>query len=457
MTRPCRFSSSVVAVAFGWSLALRADAPHVYAIKGARLVTVAGAPVATGTIVLKNGLIDAVGADVAASGRCRGDRRRRFDVYPGLIDMGNRVRTDITARCGAARRGSHVRRGGAVEARPGAAGRRHGRRSRQAGRARADEACAAGITTVLATPPGVLFSGHSALVNVVTPTESPIVGAIAPPRKGVSVVKSPVALHVQFQAARGDGYPESLLGGIAFVRQTFIDAEYQHMLETHSASRRPDRRGRRSTRHWIALRHARRADDVAVARARRVRSKPRARGRARARHGEGIQAVADHHWRPGGGSGRRGSQGGRRTGHLQPQLSDEVALARPRCRRAVRELRLRAHAPKVPAGLSKAGVPFAFSSSGLTSTSDFVKNAARAVKEGLPADAAVRALTLDAARIAGVADRLGSLEKGKIANVIMTDGDLFAEHTTIKLVLIDGQRVNFDAAETPKGRGRGGL
>ena len=32
----------------------------------------------------------------------------------------------------------------------------------------------------------------------------------------------------------------------------------------------------------------------------------------------------------------------------------------------------------------------------------------------------------------------------------MTDGDLFAEHTTIKLVLIDGQRVNFDAAETPK-------
>lgn len=38
----------------------------------------------------------------------------------------------------------------------------------------------------------------------------------------------------------------------------------------------------------------------------------------------------------------------------------------------------------------------------------------------------------------------------------MTDGDLFAEHTTIKLVLIDGQRVNFDAAETPSGRGRGG-
>ena len=96
---------------------------------------------------------------------------------------------------------------------------------------------------------------------------------------------------------------------------------------------------------------------------------------------------------------------------------------------------------------------FAFSSSGLTNTSDFVKNAARAVKEGLTPEAAIRALTLDAARIAGVADRLGSLEKGKIANVIMSNGDLFAERTTVTLVLIDGQRVNLEAPETPRGRG----
>ena len=105
------------------------------------------------------------------------------------------------------------------------------------------------------------------------------------------------------------------------------------------------------------------------------------------------------------------------------------------------------------AGLEKASVAFAFSSSGLTNTSDFVKNAARAVKEGLTPEAAIRALTLDAARIAGVADRLGSLEKGKIANVIMSNGDLFAERTTVTLVLIDGQRVNLEAPETPSGRG----
>ena len=61
-------------------------------------------------------------------------------------------------------------------------------------------------------------------------------------------------------------------------------------------------------------------------------------------------------------------------------------------------------------------MPFAFTSGGATPAS-FVRNAGRVIKEGgLPADAVLRALTIDAARIAGAADRIGSLEKGKIAN-----------------------------------------
>ena len=123
----------------------------------------------------------------------------------------------------------------------------------------------------------------------------------------------------------------------------------------------------------------------------------------------------------------------------------------------MRELRLRAHAPKAPGELAKSGVPFAFSGAGLAAPADFVKNAARAVKEGLTEDAALRALTLDAAKIAGAGERLGSLEKGKIANLIITDGDLFNERTHIRHVFIDGRMVNIDTTDTPAGRGgRGG-
>ena len=75
-----------------------------------------------------------------------------------------------------------------------------------------------------------------------------------------------------------------------------------------------------------------------------------------------------------------------------------------------------------------------------------MKNVGRAVKAGLSPDAAVRALTINAAKIAGVGDRLGSIEKGKIANVIVTDGDLFDEKTSIKHVFIDGRLVALDKA-----------
>jgi imidazolonepropionase-like amidohydrolase len=86
-----------------------------------------------------------------------------------------------------------------------------------------------------------------------------------------------------------------------------------------------------------------------------------------------------------------------------------------------------------------------------------VRNAARAVKEGLAADAAVRALTLDAAKIARADRRLGSLERGKIANVLVTEGDLFGDNMRVRHVFVDGHKIVLEAAPAPQdGRaGRG--
>src|SRR2546430_1970817 len=63
--------------------------------------------------------------------------------------------------------------------------------------------------------------------------------------------------------------------------------------------------------------------------------------------------------------------------------------------------RERANGPRVPGELAKAGVTSAFESAGLTDPKDFVRNAAKAVKAGLSADAALRAMTIGAAAIAG--------------------------------------------------------
>ncbi len=52
----------------------------------------------------------------------------------------------------------------------------------------------------------------------------------------------------------------------------------------------------------------------------------------------------------------------------------------------------------------------------------------------------MRALTLSVAEIYGVADRIGSIEKGKIANLVVTRGDIFDDRTKVEMVFIDGKR-----------------
>jgi hypothetical protein len=124
---------------------------------------------------------------------------------------------------------------------------------------------------------------------------------------------------------------------------------------------------------------------------------------------------------------------------------------------SLRTLRYRERAPSSPAALAKAGVKFAFYSGGITAPKDFLKAAKKAIDAGLAPDAAVRALTLSPAEIFGVSDRLGSIENGKIANLIITDGDLFDEKTKIKYVFVDGRRFTIREPEKPKDPPKGDL
>jgi imidazolonepropionase-like amidohydrolase len=95
-----------------------------------------------------------------------------------------------------------------------------------------------------------------------------------------------------------------------------------------------------------------------------------------------------------------------------------------------------------PGLLHKAGVKVAFSSSSATVAKDLPYHAAKAAAFGLDKREALKAVTIVPAEIFGVADRMGSLEKGKQANIVLADNDLLELRTNIKKVYIDGRECN---------------
>ncbi len=403
------------------AVAASAEAPRVHAIVGARIVSAAGPVIDGGTVVLRDGLIEAVGPAVAAPADAVTIDGRGLTVYPGLIDMGTsavladppasaapdaRTRMDVER----ARRRTLLRAG--LDA--GSLLRADGPELKKF--------AAAGITSLLATPRGNGIPGRSVLVNAAAAADPDQVGQVANERTAMFVVKAPVALHVSFSGREGfDAYPASLMGAIAFVRQAFLDAG------AAPAGAAPDA-ALEALRPALAgtLPVAFEAGDAveirrALAFAREFKLAPIVTGAVGAdaaaadlkAAGARVLYSLDYPVRPRG---------------LAPDADEPV-----------RVLRERANAPRVPAALHKAGVPFAFASGGLREPADFVRNAAKAVRAGLPADAAVRALTIEAARIAGVAASLGSIEKGKRANLVVTEGDLLGEAVKVRHVFVDGR------------------
>jgi imidazolonepropionase-like amidohydrolase len=92
-----------------------------------------------------------------------------------------------------------------------------------------------------------------------------------------------------------------------------------------------------------------------------------------------------------------------------------------------------------PARLHEAGVKFCIRSGGTTNTRNLPYEAAMAASYGLPPDEALKAVTLYPAQILGVADRLGSIEEGKNANLVLTNGDILQASTQVVALFIDGR------------------
>ncbi len=102
---------------------------------------------------------------------------------------------------------------------------------------------------------------------------------------------------------------------------------------------------------------------------------------------------------------------------------------------------------RLPAELSRRGVKFAFQSADAHNVRNLPYQAGYAVAYGLPYDEAIKALTIYPAEIWGVADRLGSLEPGKLANVVLATGDPLEPRTDVKYVFIKGREIPMESRQ----------
>jgi len=100
--------------------------------------------------------------------------------------------------------------------------------------------------------------------------------------------------------------------------------------------------------------------------------------------------------------------------------------------------------PTTPSLLYKAGIKFAFASFSVEFSRNLPYQAATAVAYGLPAEEAMKAVTVNAAQIWGVDKQMGTIEEGKSADFMVLDGDPLKTQTQVKQLFISGKNVNLD-------------
>jgi len=429
---------SLVPVSLDSNASAQRSAIDTYAITNARIVTVAGPVIERGTVVIRNGLIAATGANVSAPPDARVIDGAGLTVYPGLIDSYTNLALPEAAPSPSPGGGG----GGFLAAPPPRPV--GGPNSTQPvglqpevmvedvirpGGNEIESSRNIGITTALTLPRSGIWMGQSALINLSGDTPQQM------------IVRSPVAMHVGFTPLRGT-YPGSLMGVFATLRQMMFDAQrYRDSIQIYERAPRGMRRPE-TDRSLAALVPVIEGRMPVVMLANSEREINRALD------------LADEF------KLRLIIAGGRESDRVAERLAKQnvpvlLSLNLPRRTTAamgeadpepLRVLRERVQAQQTAGKLAKAGVRFAFQSGSLTNISDLSVNAGRAIENGLQAADAVRAFTIWPAQILGVENQLGSIEAGKIANLTVMRGDLFDRNSRLAHVFIDGRPIDLRPA-----------
>jgi imidazolonepropionase-like amidohydrolase len=401
-----------------------AAADGVVAIRGGRVLTVSGAVLERATIVMSGGKITAVGPEAEVPpGATVVDATGKW-VYPGLIDglttMGLTEIGSVPGSVDTTETGDlnpHVRAWVALHA-----------HSELIPVARAN-----GVTAALAAPAGGLLSGQSALIRLSGTTPAAL------------AVKAPAAMHAVYPTGRPP---------FDFAR-AFDEPELKTFEERQKEKKKNQEKDLRRLTHLLEDARAHRASLDDPSRAPKVELAlealaPVARGEVplvmRADAEEDIRGAIAFARERGVKLIVAGGLDAWRCADALKAADAAVLVEVDRLPRREADPYDAAYANA--AFLHRAGVRFAIVTDDASQSRNLPYQAAMARAFGLPADAALRAITLAPAEIFGVADRMGSIEAGKDANVFIATGDVMDHRTSVTHVFIDGAPQSLETRHT---------
>jgi len=388
-----------------------------YALVNARILVAPGNVIERGTVVFRDGRIEDVGPGIAAPSDAVRLDLDGYTVYPGMVEAASSLGLPRIGRDGL--RPFQM----AVEA-------------FDEGEGRLETFRKAGVTTV-----GLVFEGG------VFPGQTGAMSTGNGPRAS-QILRTPISLQIAFQ--RTQGYPRTLMGALAYIEQSWEDVSYD--IRVRAAFRTDPASSPRpqfDPEHEALIPAVTGTMPVWFA-ASRQRDFTRVADLA-ARLGvtdyvflggqEGYLAtellvdlgrpviVSLDFPNPNQVTGRAFAY------HIAPVTGDDVVdeAADSATARATRGN---------AAALVDAGVRIALSSFG-ADVSDFRSLVGSAIEAGLSADEALRAVTTTPAELLGLGGAIGTIERGKLANLLVTDGDLFDDDTHILHVFVEGQRFDY--------------
>jgi imidazolonepropionase-like amidohydrolase len=410
------------------------------AIRNAKIVTVSGPVINKGTVVVRNGLIQEVGENVAIPADAVVIDGEGMTVYPGLVDaLSTWGMPGAAAAGGAARggggRGATTPAAAATPAAPSARGPEDRPSTTswikaadeiQAGDKRIETARSAGFTTAAVWPTRGFFAGQGSLIDLLSGEKADQMVLVPSLGQYISLTRAAGG-----GGGMGGGFPSALMGMIAYVRQIYLDADHYQLVKDAYAK---NPRGMQRPEYDRALEGVLESKRILLPANRWVEIDRM------------IHLAADLK-QPAIYYGIREGFEDRSVKYLKDANATVLVSLKwpekardqdPEAEDPYRQLVIREKAPTTPAVLKKAGIKFALYTDGLDAPRDLQRAVKKAIDNGLSREDALRALTLSPAEIYGVQDRLGSIEKGKIANLVVTKGELFDDRTKIEFVLVDG-------------------